>query len=169
MMHIRSPHSFCQKSKFKNKKNNFILGGFNMAQNKNLELKEQDILIKCKSSNDKEEKKYCIKDHQEKETEQTLSKDQEPVIKRNGKLVTFSINAPHAKKVKLGGDFNNWNYENTSLMKDDKADLWKKEIFIEPGQYEYKFMVDENWLIDPNNINKAWNIYGSENSVIEIK
>lgn len=99
-----------------------------------------------------------------------MAKDKKLELKKkDGKLVTFMINASDAKKVMLLGDFNSWDYKNTPLIKDEKADLWKKEIFMKPGRYEYKFMVDGNWLIDPLNINKAWNTYGSENSVIEIK
>ena len=142
-----------------------------MIQNKKLKPKEEDISTKNTSSIDHDhgQEKPIIKDHQEKEIKQTLSKVPKLDIEKDGKLTIFKINAPQAKKVDLGGDFNNWNYKNTSLMKDHETDIWKKEIFIKPGRYEYKFIIDGNWLIDPNNIKKTWNTFGSENSVIEIK
>lgn len=83
------------------------------------------------------------------------------------KEVTFSLSAPQAREVMLAGDFNNWDYKNTPLKK-DKSSLWKKELSLKPGKYEYKFVVDGNWISDPSNNNKICNSFGSENSVIKI-
>ena len=90
------------------------------------------------------------------------------VIKAKGKTVTFSLNAPDAKDVMISGDFNNW--ERSPLRKTSPKDkVWRKDMTLRPGRYEYKFLVDGNWITDPSNTNRSWNNYGSENSVIEIR
>ncbi len=88
--------------------------------------------------------------------------------KTRSKTVTFSLNAPDAKDVAISGDFNNW--ERTSLKRSSPKDkVWRKDFNLKPGRYEYKFVIDGNWITDPSNTNRTWNNYGSENSVIEIK
>lgn len=84
-----------------------------------------------------------------------------------GKSVTFSMNAPDAKEVMLAGDFNNWDYTTTRLEK-GKDKVWRVEVALKPGRYEYKFVVDGNWMSDPANSNNSWNPFGTENSVLEI-
>lgn len=92
------------------------------------------------------------------------------VTKRNfsrGKAITFAIAAPEAKDVFLAGDFNNWDYSSTRLSR-SKDKSWKTELVLRPGRYEYKFVVDGNWISDPSNTNSSLNSFGTENSVIEI-
>lgn len=84
-----------------------------------------------------------------------------------GKLVTFSLNATDANEVLLAGDFNNWDYTNTRLQK-GKDKLWRAELMLKPGRYEYKFVVDGNWISDPLNTKTSLNPFGTENSVMEI-
>ncbi|MFH1856497.1 MAG: isoamylase early set domain-containing protein [Candidatus Omnitrophota bacterium] len=85
----------------------------------------------------------------------------------SGKKIIFSLRVSGAKEVFLAGDFNEWNTKSTSLKK-DKDNVWRKELFLKPGRYEYKFIVDGNWITDPTNSNRSWNSIGSENSVKEI-
>ena len=83
-----------------------------------------------------------------------------------GKKVKFMLHAPDAGKVMLAGDFNNWQHARTPLKKGKKA--WEKDLVLKPGKYEYKFVVDGNWINDPGNDCYIWNSYGTQNSVIEI-
>ena len=90
------------------------------------------------------------------------------VTKTRGRTIAFTLNAPDAKEVMISGDFTNW--ERASLRRMNPKDkIWRKELTLKPGRYEYKFLVDGNWIVDPNNHNRTWNNYGSENSVIEVK
>lgn len=81
--------------------------------------------------------------------------------------VNFEIPAPQAKKVALTGDFKNWNKKGIP-MKKDKAGVWKICLPLRSGRYEYKFIVDDVWQIDPNNSQTATNAFGSLNSVKEL-
>jgi 1,4-alpha-glucan branching enzyme len=81
------------------------------------------------------------------------------------KKVKFAIVAPQARKVMVAGDFNNWEAK-TSLKKGKT--MWEKDLSLKPGKYEYKFVVDGNWINDPSNNSCVWNSFGTQNSVIEI-
>ena len=79
----------------------------------------------------------------------------------------FSLEAPDANQVLLGGDFNQWN-ENAHPMKKDESGVWKKALMLEPGRYEYKFLVDGQWRNDPNNDQTCANCFGTHNNVLVI-
>ena len=81
--------------------------------------------------------------------------------------VRFSIKTAEAKEVKLAGDFNNWN-ANSGKLKKSRGNIWIKDVLLKPGRYEYKFVIDGNWISDPDNDSRSWNSFGSENSVVEI-
>ena len=90
--------------------------------------------------------------------------------KTKRKIITsseFSFFAPDAKAVFLAGDFNNWDPAKHSMRK-YKGNIFKKKLKLKPGSYEYKFVVDNEWLLDPQNPEKQANDIGSENSVITI-
>ena len=89
------------------------------------------------------------------------------VTKAVGKKIKFALEAPSAGKVTVAGDFNGWDDKSTPLKKSRK-NMWEKDMVLTPGRYEYKFVVDGNWINDPKNNCLAWNSFGSQNSVIEI-
>lgn len=81
--------------------------------------------------------------------------------------VEFKIMAPDAEQVRLSGNFNEWS-EGSDPMKKDKTGTWKKIRMLPQGTYEYKFIVDGTWTLDPNCPDKCFNQYGTENNVIEV-
>ncbi len=85
--------------------------------------------------------------------------------KPSEKCVKFTLEIPNANKVTLAGDFNNWDASGLALKK-IKSKVWGADVKLKPGRYEYKFVVDGNWIIDPNNNNRSINGLGTENSVI---
>lgn len=82
--------------------------------------------------------------------------------------VTFSLMAPDANDVKVAGDFTNWQ-ENPISLKKLKSGLWKTTVSLEPGIYQYRFIVDGVWQNDPQCQNRVPNCYGSENCLLEVK
>lgn len=88
--------------------------------------------------------------------------------KTKGKIVTFSVEAPTAHRVMLAGTFNNWDYTGTPLKRISKEGIWSKDLNLNPGRYEYKFVVDGSWVNDPRNRNTTRNPYGTENSMVEV-
>jgi 1,4-alpha-glucan branching enzyme len=80
---------------------------------------------------------------------------------------TFSLEAPEAKEVFLMGDFNDWKPGKHPMQKDENG-IWKKQVMLSPGNYEYKFLVDGQWKEDPRNNRRCPNRFGSYNSVIRL-
>ncbi|MFZ7110070.1 MAG: glycogen-binding domain-containing protein [Desulfatiglandales bacterium] len=83
------------------------------------------------------------------------------------KRVEFKMSAPDAEQVLLAGSFNQWS-EKPDVMKRDKTGVWKKIKILPRGTYEYKFIVDGRWTIDPNCPDTNFNRYGTENNWIEV-
>lgn len=69
--------------------------------------------------------------------------------------VVFKIYAPEAREVAVAGDFNGWN-KNDFLQKDENG-YWTGKFKIKPGVYQYKFIVDGKWKLDPGNPAKVEN------------
>jgi len=83
------------------------------------------------------------------------------------KKIAFQLSVANAKTVLLTGDFNAWNPTGIKMDK-DKAGIWKTEVELGAGRYEYKFVVDGKWWTDPSNKHTAINSFGDVNSVIEV-
>lgn len=73
----------------------------------------------------------------------------------------------NAKKVIVTGSFNKWNEQAFKMNKIE--DGWELTLKIKPGVYEYRFIVDGNWMEDPDNIHKVRNEFREYNSIIDIK
>ena len=86
-------------------------------------------------------------------------------IKR--RKATFSLEATDANEVILLGDFNDWNPKRHP-MKTDGNGVWNKTVIIPPGKYEYKFLIDGNWIEDPQNDQTCLNCFGTLNSVFNL-
>src|SRR5438034_855073 len=54
--------------------------------------------------------------------------------------VSFKISAPEAQEVYLSGSFNEWSYTTTALKR-DATGVWKTQLSLAPGTYEYRFVV----------------------------
>jgi hypothetical protein len=82
--------------------------------------------------------------------------------------VTFALLEPQAKRVALCGGFNAWSPEATPMNRRDDG-LWETSLALEPGRYEYKFVVDGHWIPDPLAHENVFNGYGALNSVVEVQ
>jgi 1,4-alpha-glucan branching enzyme len=84
------------------------------------------------------------------------------------KQVEFSLFAPQAKSVSVGGTFNRWNPVASSLKKDFQGN-WKGSIPLKPGRYQYRFFVDGKWADDPKAKQTVPNEFGTKNAILEVK
>jgi chromosome partitioning protein len=87
-----------------------------------------------------------------------------PKIVREG--VLFTLDAPGAGKVHLTGEFTRWSRDGIALEKDKSDGLWKILVDLEPGEYEYRYIVDGVWIKDPKNVDSVLNEFGQENSLL---
>ncbi len=83
------------------------------------------------------------------------------------KTVDFEFFAPHSSKVSVAGSFNNWN-ANVFALKKGKDGVWSGQLKLQPGRYEYRFLVDAHWENKPG-VQYASNNFGSTNCVLEVK
>ncbi len=67
-----------------------------------------------------------------------------------GKQHVFRLeNYSEAERVVLTGEFNDWEEAGLSMTKDNEG--WEIDVAVRPGNYNYKFIVDGQWITDPEN------------------
>ena len=71
-----------------------------------------------------------------------------------------------AKTVIVSGSFNQWNKDDYRMER--QGGKWILPIYLHPGKYTYKFIVDGNWIIDPFNKLYEQNETDTDNSVLWI-
>jgi 1,4-alpha-glucan branching enzyme len=81
--------------------------------------------------------------------------------------VTFSLEAPEAQAVYLCGDFNQWSPTSLRMIRHGASSYWEKRLILAPGPYQYKFVVDGEWVHDPKASKNVPNHHGSLNSIVE--
>lgn len=84
------------------------------------------------------------------------------------KRVAFTITAADDVPVFLTGTFNNWDPK--SIRLEGKDGVYTVELDLAPGSYEYKFIVNDFWTMDPDPA-REWraNGLGTLNSVIVVQ
>lgn len=71
-----------------------------------------------------------------------------PVV--DGNKVTFTYKNDSASSVYLAGTMNGWSTTKNKMTK-NAAGVFTYTVELAPGQYEYKYVVDGNWVSDPSN------------------
>jgi 1,4-alpha-glucan branching enzyme len=74
---------------------------------------------------------------------------------------------PDAREVYLVGDFNDWDPRADRMVK--RKGLFQKLLQLEPGEYQYKFLVDGQWHADPSAMTQVPNAFGTLNSVVRVR
>ena len=80
--------------------------------------------------------------------------------------VKFSIRADKDSSVFLAGSFNRWDPKKHVLKW--KEGVYSLSILLPPGQYQYKFVVNDIWCVDPECPDWTPNEHGSLNSVVNV-
>jgi 1,4-alpha-glucan branching enzyme len=81
--------------------------------------------------------------------------------------ISLELVRPGAKRVCVAGSFNQWKPDQTPLML--KSDgRWVGDLSVPPGRHEYLFVVDGQWLPDPNARETVQNPFGGRNSVLTV-
>ena len=81
--------------------------------------------------------------------------------------VKFSIRADEKSSVYLAGTFNGWDPKKHVLKW--KEGVHSVSMLLEPGQYQYKFVVNDIWCVDPECADWTPNEHGSLNSVVTVE
>ena len=82
---------------------------------------------------------------------------------------SLKVNDGKAHTVAIAGDFNGWNPQ-VNLLEDLEGDgIWTGTLKLEPGRYEYMFVLDEEkWFPDPNALRYVKDGFGNKNAILEI-
>ena len=80
----------------------------------------------------------------------------------------FEFNSPSAQAVSVAGSFNDWEPAATPMKKRGQG-KWAADLTLQPGRYEYLFVVDGQWIEDPTAAAFAPNPFGGRNSVLQVK
>lgn len=93
---------------------------------------------------------------------------------QEGDLVRFTLHAPDAQSVFLAGTFNAWQPDATPMERCEQGE-WMTSLQLEPGRYEYKFIVDGEWVSAPGPDEQSFespgavpNEHGTWNRVLEV-
>ena len=84
------------------------------------------------------------------------------------KRVLFEFNAAPGSEVYVAGTFNDWNPAANPLKANSNKGHFKAALSLPKGTYEYKFIVNGQWLIDPRNDKSVPNAAGSFNNVLRV-
>ena len=81
---------------------------------------------------------------------------------------TFRLKGyPGARVVALAGSFNE--FKQSELLCGKEEDGWVCRVDLAPGKYTYKFVIDGDWILDPDNPSTEDDERGFTNSVVVVK
>ena len=89
--------------------------------------------------------------------------------KSTKKEVTFTIHADAGKAVFVAGEFNSWDPTVQKMAYKARKGIYAATLKLEPGTYQYKYVIDGTWCADPENVNAVANDQGTFNSVVVVQ
>jgi hypothetical protein len=81
--------------------------------------------------------------------------------------VSLEFVKPEAKRVCVAGSFNDWSPEKAPLVSTGNG-RWVTDLTLKPGRHEYLFVVDGQWIPDPNAKESVQNPFGGRNSILGV-
>lgn len=83
--------------------------------------------------------------------------------------VVLTVQADPGSTVFLAGSFNDWDPVGTKMTDKDGNGLYSATVTLAPGIYEYKFVINGEWTLDPDP-DRDWtqNGLGTLNSVLRV-
>ena len=77
-----------------------------------------------------------------------------------------------AGDVRIAGDFNGWVPDRgvkSLIASEGQERVWTKVLTLEPGTYQYRYVVDGEWREDPSNPRSAPGPTGQPNSILHVR
>jgi glycosidase len=91
------------------------------------------------------------------------------LMKKSGKekvRITYDPGDVKVKSVQIAGEVNGWNPKNSNFTFNNGK--WTIDLLLDPGTYQYKLVVDGQWIMDPANPDSADNNIGGFNSLLKV-
>ncbi len=95
----------------------------------------------------------------------------QPICTNNLSEITFTLqaDASQVKSIAIVGDFNDWDPKRNPLNDENGDGVWTTTLKLEPGRYEYMFILDgQQWIPDPAAYRYVRDGFGNKNAIIEI-
>ena len=92
---------------------------------------------------------------------------QTPQTQARPRKVLFELSIANAWMVSIAGTFNDWN-PGATPMTFMGGSKWARKLALAPGRYEYRFVVNGQWMDPPNAKAYMPNPHGGRNAVVEI-
>jgi len=90
-----------------------------------------------------------------------------PKFWRKMLVTTFECIHPTAATISVAGSFNDWHPGATPMISLG-AGRWIKALTLPPGTYEYRLVVDGQWMPDPRVEETTPSPFGGFNSVLRV-
>ena len=94
------------------------------------------------------------------------TKQRSPRVLRTS--VIFETCAEPGSQVFLAGTFNDWDASSLPLQETDEEGVFRAQVPLRAGRYEYKFVVDGEWVADVACPYWTVNEFGSLNSIVVV-
>jgi len=89
------------------------------------------------------------------------------VLTPKTRLVRIEFTQRNAFRVYIAGTFNEWHPRATQMIAIGNG-RWVKELTLPLGTYEYRLVVDGEWMADPRAQESVPNPFGGVNSVLRV-
>ena len=86
---------------------------------------------------------------------------------RTAREVPIVVRAKGASEVIVTGDFTQWSRDGIRLRK-GPSEEFRTILELEPGEYQYRLVIDGVWQEDPQALRSVPNPYGGQNSVLKV-
>jgi 1,4-alpha-glucan branching enzyme len=90
------------------------------------------------------------------------------VEKKNGGVTFIFKGHPGAQRVFLAGEFNEWSPTRKRMSK-YRDGSFRAKVALKPGAYQYKFVADGIWMIDPEAPEQVPDPFGGINSMVRVQ
>lgn len=91
----------------------------------------------------------------------------DPILDLRQVPTRFVLNHPSAATVSVAGSFNDWNPVDQCMATTERGH-WQLDVPIAPGRYEYRLIVDGQWMPDPLAKCEVDNPFGGRNSILVV-
>lgn len=89
------------------------------------------------------------------------------VLTPKTRRVRIEFTQRRAFRVYIAGTFNEWHPQATQMIALGNG-RWFKELTLPLGTYEYRLVVDGEWMADPRALESVPNPFGGVNSVLRV-
>ncbi len=84
------------------------------------------------------------------------------------KSVKLTFHTEPEKDIFLAGTFNNWSPKANPMIYNKDSGVYECSLLLPRGEYEYKFIIDNQWSIDPYCRKWHTNSLGTLNSILTV-